>query len=140
MWYGSNVAWGAQKSDMRHLLKYAESRDGVHWERHNRVTIDFMDDSEYAICKPCVMTDSNGYHMWFCARGESYRIYYAHSDDGLTWQRETTPELDVSESGWDSEMVEYPCVFDHAGQRFMVYCGNGFARTGFGLAVMEAIT
>lgn len=35
------------------------------------------------------------------------------------------------------EMVEYPFVFDHKGQRLMLYNGNGFGRTGFGLAFQE---
>jgi len=43
--------------------------------------------------------------------------------------------LSVSESGWDSQMVEYPFVFDHAGARYMLYSGNTFGQTGFGLAV-----
>jgi hypothetical protein len=28
-------------------------------------------------------------------------------------------------------------VFDHAGQHFMLYDGNGYGKTGFGLAVRE---
>ncbi|WP_236729556.1 hypothetical protein, partial [Mycobacterium tuberculosis] len=27
--------------------------------------------------------------------------------------------------------------FDHRGQRFMLYSGDGYGRTGFGLAVLE---
>ena len=37
--------------------------------------------------------------------------------------------------GGDSEMIEYPFVFDHDGQRFMLYNGNGYGRSGFGVAV-----
>jgi hypothetical protein len=35
-------------------------------------------------------------------------------------------------------MIEYPCVFDHKGARYMLYAGNGYGRTGFGLAVLES--
>ena len=42
--------------------------------------------------------------------------------------------IDASDSGWDSEMIEYPCVFDAAGTRYMLYNGNGFGKTGIGLA------
>ena len=31
-------------------------------------------------------------------------------------------------------MVCYPCVFDWAGETWMLYNGNGYGRTGFGLA------
>jgi hypothetical protein len=43
--------------------------------------------------------------------------------------------LDVSPGqDWDSEMVTYPVVADVAGERFMLYNGNGYGRTGIGLA------
>ncbi|HEV7877725.1 hypothetical protein [Bradyrhizobium sp.] len=135
MWYGSNIAWGPVKEDMRHLIKYADSDDGIHWVRNDRIAIDFSGPEEYAICKPCVMRDADGYKMWFCARGKAYRIYYAESGDGINWRRRAEPDLSVSESGWDSEMVEYPFVFDHGGARYILYAGNAFGRTGFGLAV-----
>ncbi len=34
-------------------------------------------------------------------------------------------------------MIEFPRVFDHGGRRFMLYNGNGYGKTGFGLAVLE---
>jgi predicted GH43/DUF377 family glycosyl hydrolase len=136
MWYGSNIAWGAKKEDMRHLIKYAESDDGIHWVRENVVAIDFGGPDEYAICKPCIRQDGGVYRMWFCARGKAYRIYHARSDDGIAWQRTPQPAIDVSDSGWDSEMVEYPFVFDHKGDRYMLYAGNGFGKTGFGIAIL----
>jgi predicted GH43/DUF377 family glycosyl hydrolase len=137
MWYGSNTQWGAHKTDMRHLIKYAESSDGIHWERAGSVAIDFKDPSEYAICKPCVVRDPDRFRMWFCSRGEAYRIQYAESDDGLTWVRSPQAGIDVSSDGWDAEMIEYPSVFDHGGARYMLYTGNAYGRTGFGLAVLE---
>jgi hypothetical protein len=138
MWYGSNVAWGAEKEDMRHLIKYAESDDGVRWERKNIVAVDFDFPGEYAMCKPCVLKSDSGYEMWFCSRGEKYRIRYARSADGITWDRhDDEVGIDVSASGWDSEMIEYPFVFDHCGRRYMLYAGNGYGASGFGLAVLE---
>ncbi len=138
MWYGSNIAWGPRKEDMRHLIKYAESDDGIRWTRQDVVAIDFATADEYAICKPCVIEDNGRYRMWFCSRGASYRIRYAESADGISWTRmDDRAGIDVSEDGWDSEMIEYPCIFDHAGKRHMLYAGNGFGRTGFGLAVLD---
>lgn len=138
MWYGSNIAWGPKKKDMRHLIKYAESADGFHWERQNVVAISFDGPDEYAICKPCLVKDSAVFRMWFCARGASYRIWEASSKDGVVWERHRdAPAIDVSVAGWDAEMTGYPCVFDHQGVRYMLYAGNGFGRTGFGLAVWE---
>ena len=137
MWYGSNIAWGAKKEDMRHLIKYAESDDGIRWTSGNTVAIDFSGPEEYAICKPCVRKDDGLYRMWFCARGKAYRIYYAESSDGISWHRTAEPDMEVSDSGWDSEMVEYPFVFDHEGHRYMLYAGNDFGKTGFGIARLD---
>jgi predicted GH43/DUF377 family glycosyl hydrolase len=138
MWYGSNLQWGARKEDMRHHLRYAESADGIHWKRDGHVVIDFESPAEYAICKPCVIRDGDQYSMWFCSRGDRYRIRYAHSTDGLTWTREAGIDgIDVSPAGWDSDMIEYPCVFDHDGRRYLLYAGNGYGATGFGLAVAD---
>jgi len=47
-----------------------ESDDGIHFRRDNQIAIDFSGPEEYAICKPCVVTDKDGYKMWFCARGQ----------------------------------------------------------------------
>ena len=81
--------------------------------------------------------------MWYSYRGQpsitTYRIGYAESPDGVHWSRmdEKMHSLDVSEGGWDSEMICYPYVFDHKGKRYMLYNGNGYGKTGFGLAVLE---
>jgi len=80
--------------------------------------------------------DEDRFRMWFCSRGESYRIRYAESQDGIAWVRMSDGAgIHVSADGWDAEMIEYPCVFDHQGTRYMLYAGNGFGRAGFGLAV-----
>jgi hypothetical protein len=76
--------------------------------------------------------------MWYSTRGSAYRIGYAESGDGREWVRmDHRAGIGVSASGWDSEMIEYPFVFDHDGTRFMLYNGNGYGKAGFGLAVLE---
>jgi len=138
MWYGSNTGWGARKEDMRHLIKYAKSDDGIHWTSEGTVAIDFSERSEYAMCKPCVVKDGDRFRMWFCSRGHAYRIRYAESQDGISWVRlDHRVGIDVSPRGWDSDMIGYPHVFDHAGRRYMLYAGNGYGRAGFGLAILE---
>lgn len=135
MWYGSNTAWGPRKEDMRHVIKYAESVDGLAWRRDGSVALGLQGDAETALARPCVLRDAAGYHLWFSCRGGHYRIGYACSADGRAWRRDDPKAgLDASPDGWDSEMVEYPCVFSAGGARFMLYNGNGYGRTGFGLA------
>lgn len=140
MWYGSNLRWGPQRSDMAFVLKYAESTDGIHWSRDGKTVMDLDGDHECAISRPCVIREEDGRHrMWYSYRGVTYRIGYAESSDGRRWtRRDELSGLAVSQSGWDSESVEYPFVFDHAGRRYMLYNGNGYGLTGFGIAELEA--
>jgi hypothetical protein len=79
------------------------------------------------------------YRMWYSYRGDAYRIGYAESVDGLEWERrDAGAGIDVSADGWDSQMIEYPCVFEHGGDSLMLYNGNGYGATGIGLAVLES--
>lgn len=140
MWYLSCTAWKMRdcKPEHRYHIKYAESNDGISWNREGVVAIDFLDESEYAISRPTVIRDRDCWKMWFSHRGSSYRIGYAESQDGIRWTRlDQYCKINVSESGWDSEMIEYPFVFDHDGVRYMLYNGNGYGKSGFGLAVLE---
>ncbi len=60
---------------------------------------------------------------------------YAESDDGFQfYRRDHHVGIDVSATGWDSEMICYPYVFQHREQTYMLYCGNGNGKTGFGYA------
>jgi hypothetical protein len=139
MWYTSGVRWSCESGAAKHYyhIKYAESDDGVCWRRDGLVAVDFR-DGEYAIGRPCVIRDADRYRMWYSYRGNAYRIGYAESADGLVWERrDELAGIDVSSDGWDDEMIEYAAVFDHAGRRWMLYNGNGYGRSGVGLAVME---
>lgn len=137
MWYVSAVRWEPRPEGMRHyyLVKYAESRDGLEWERDGRVCIGFASEEEHAIGRPHVLKDGDLYRMWYCYRGPSYRIGYAESKDGLDWtRRDDLAGMEPSPSGWDSEMQAYPMVFPDGGRLVMLYNGNGYGATGFGIA------
>jgi hypothetical protein len=138
MWYVSCAGWEMLDAAPRHRyhVRYAQSADGVRWRREGTVAIDFKDEGEYALGRPCVMRDGDRYRMWLCARGESYRLAYAESADGQHWERDDTAiALDAPSEKWDSEMEAYPVVFDHGGERYLLYNGNGYGRSGVGHAV-----
>jgi hypothetical protein len=94
-----------------------------------------------------VLKEDGVYKMWYATRQgqdyredktQSYRIGYAESADGIGWRRlDEQAGIDVSENGWDSEMVEYPCVIAPNGRKYLFYNGNGFGRSGIGYAVWE---
>lgn len=144
MYYLSCVGWDKieGKTMHRYHIKWATSKDLVHWERNNNIAIDFAYPNEYAISVPRVITTKTGFAMWYSYRGgpysEKYRIGYAESNDGKNWVRkDELVDLSCTENAWDSEMVCYPCIFEHNGQLQMLYNGNDYGKTGIGLAVLE---
>lgn len=140
MWYGSTLSWDAGNGEMLHVIRSARSRDGHAWDRKG-MSIPFEIGRAQAFSRPTVVKNKSGEHeMWFSYRsgsGEKYRIGYANSKDGVVWKLDLQRAgIDVSSNGWDSEMIEYPYVFDHHEHRYMLYNGNGYGRTGFGLALL----
>jgi hypothetical protein len=138
MWYGSNLAPAVGNADMRHAIKLARSRDGVHWTRDGATVVGFAAESEYALARPSVVKVGDRLLMCFACRGENYRLGAASSGDGVNWTRlDATMGLGPSSSGWDSEMTCYPALFWHRDRLWLAYNGNGYGATGFGLAVWQ---
>lgn len=148
MWYATGTAWELvnDKPEGTFELRDAYSEDGVEWRRPNRRILPPARPDE-VMCKPNVVRRQDGYHMWYSFRSNrdfrggvgSYKIGYAHSPDGHVWTREdTVGGLDCGEDGaWDSEMVCFSSVLEIDGRVLLFYTGNGFGRTGFGVAEWE---
>jgi hypothetical protein len=141
MWYGSTMTWDAGNHEMLHVINYATSVDGHNWDRKG-LGVPYEIGRAQAFSRPAVVLNPDGdYEMWFSYRsgsGEQYRIGYARSADGEKWGLKLNQAgIDVSPEGWDSEMIEYPFVLDHNKQRYLLYNGDGYGLTGFGLAVRE---
>ena len=131
--------WGELEEHKHYyVIKYAESHDGINWNRDGHICINIEDESEYAIGKPSVIKIEDMYHMWYVHRGAEYRIGYAYSKDGMNWiRRDDLVGIDVSDSGWDSKAISYPHVFRHDHYLYMLYCGNNYGKEGLGLARMK---
>ena len=127
-------------------IRAATSRDGVAWSRIGADLIDPRLEEDEAQASPDVIFAGGRYHMFFCYRRSDdfrgtvngYRIGYALSRDLTTWTRDDSRAgIDVSDRGWDSEMISYPHVFELDGQTYLAYLGNEVGRGGFGLAVLD---
>jgi hypothetical protein len=127
-------------------IRMATSRNGVDWSRRNVDLIETRLEGDEAQASPDVTFVGGRYHMFFCyrrsedyrGRANGYRIGYASSPDLTTWTRDDGQAgIDVSDHGWDSEMISYPHVFDLDGRTYLAYLGNQVGRGGFGLAVLD---
>ena len=145
-WYACCTRWEMidGKPEPRYHLKYAESRDGIEWRRNGDVAIDYRDAAEGGLVRAAVLRDADRFCMWYSRRSaigyrtermHSYRIGYAESVDSHNWTRmDDAAGIDVSDSGWDADMIAYPSVVQTAGAIFMFYNGNGFGQSGIGVA------
>jgi hypothetical protein len=148
-YYLSCVEWTvvAGRPEPAYVLKYAESQDGIRWDRSGHIAIAFKDDDEGGLVSAAVIKLDGRYRMWFGYRKRleyrersdaAYRIGYAESVDGVNWSREDAASgIEPSDAGWDSEMISYPYVLPVGRKVYMFYNGNGFGRTGFGYAVLS---
>ena len=127
-------------------IRMAVSGDGISWTRINRDLVESRVEPDEAQASPDVFYANGKYHMFFCYRYSGnyrgkefgYRIGYASSTNLLDWVRDDTKAgIDVSDSGWDAEMISYPHVFELDGRTYLAYLGNQVGREGFGLAVLD---
>lgn len=127
-------------------IRMAISDDGLYWTKLNKDLIESRVEVDEAQASPDVFYANGRYHMFFCYRYSShyrgkqngYRIGYASSSNLVDWVRDDSKAgIDVSEQGWDSEMISYPHVFELDGKTYMAYLGDQVGRYGFGLAVLE---
>ena len=147
LWYIAGRKWIVDdgRPEPVYKIRMAKSLDGVNWTKINKDIIESKINDE-AQASPDVIFCNGKYHMFFCYRfsvnfrgkEKGYRIGYACSDNMLDWTRDDSKAgIDISDEGWDSEMVAYPHVFELDGNIYMLYLGSQVGRYGFGLAQLE---
>lgn len=139
MWYVSGIGWREEEDGLHsyYHTKLAESEDGIEWRRDDHVALRLR-EGERNIARMCVVReDDGGYSGWYSyTAGGGYILGNAVSEDGREWER-LDDDVGAEPSGgdaWDSDAVAYPFVFDFAGSRYLLYCGNDVGRAGFGIA------
>jgi hypothetical protein len=135
---------GSHPSERVYKIGHRTSDDGKTWATPGRGIIDDVVDENECQALPTVIKVDGLYHMYFCYRhmagfrtekGKGYKLGYAYSDDLVNWTRDDTKVgIELSESGWDSEMMCYPNIFSCNNTIYILYNGNGFGADGFGLA------
>jgi predicted GH43/DUF377 family glycosyl hydrolase len=131
------------KPEPVYRIRMAKSQDGIHWSKINKDIISVKIEEDEAQASPDVFFYNGEYHMFFCYRyskgyrskEKGYRIGYASSKDLLVWNRDDSKAgIDISNTGWDSEMISYPHLLALDGCIYMFYLGNQVGKYGFGVA------
>lgn len=145
MWYLTGRKWlfNVDKCDPVYQIAHATSYDGIIWHRDGIPIIPTLSEDECQdIFSPFFLEGK--WHAIFAYRQPTgaegaYRLGYASSYDLETWSRDDTQVgIDISESGWDSQMMCYPQIIELDGRILMFYCGNFFGLEGFGIAELTA--
>lgn len=150
LWYIAGRKWKIVdgRAEPVYKIRMATSPDGLCWTKINKDLIQSRVEEDEAQASPDVFYANGKYHMFFCYRYSAgyrgkefgYRIGYASSLNLVDWVRDDSKAgIDVSEEGWDSEMISYPHIFELDGKTYMAYLGNQVGRNGFGLAVLDGI-
>lgn len=144
MWYVSCTSWERilGRWEPAYHVKYAESQDGVSWDVTGISCLDVGVD--YAVARPCVFRSKDKYGMLYPYRSlrnyrtdpnSAYMLGYAESDDGIRWERmDSAVGIARSDAGWDSEMLAYCWLQRQDKECYLLYNGNGFGRSGVGVA------
>lgn len=148
LWYSATREWIPNNGQPQpvYKIRMATSTDGIHWKKHHKDLLpDVLEENECQASAD-VFYYKGKYHMFFSYRhnldfrekGRGYRIGYASSEDLIHWKREDHKAgIENSTSGWDSESVSYPFVFELDDKIYMLHQGNEIGRFGFGLAELE---
>ena len=150
LWYIAGRKWKIVdgRAEPVYKIRMAVSPDGIRWAKMNKDLIPSRIEDDEAQASPDVFWANGKYHMFFCYRYSShyrgkengYRIGYASSSDLVNWERDDSKAgINVSEDGWDSEMISYPHVFELDNRIYLAYLGNQVGRYGFGLAELQGI-
>lgn len=147
LFYIAGKEWILDKGNPEpvYKIRMATSKNGVDWNKDNRDLISWKLEPNEAQASPDVFYLDGKYHMFFCYRkskdyrnkSSGYRIGHASSNDLFNWERDENIGIDVSNSGWDEEMISYPHVFFLNNKIYMMYLGNQVGKEGFGIAVNE---
>lgn len=146
-WYVSAYKWEMMNTSIfqnkkmpNYYIKFGKTRDFKNFNIHPSPVIFAMNENEFGFGRPWCIYDDKIFKMWYSLRRKNitYRIGYAESSDGIHWiRKDEEVGIDVSENGWDSEMICYPAVITVNGKTYMFYNGNNNGATGFGYAVLE---
>jgi len=135
MWYGGY-------DGQYYRIGLATSSDGITWERYEGNPVFDLgesgrwDDSDVA--PSTVIFDQSLYKMWYVGREDAtgiWRVGYATSADGISWERNENPVLDIGEADeWDDEDIAAAYVLFNGEFYEMWYMGHDGSQTRIGYA------
>jgi len=145
MWYASGIEIykdfkGVLRS--KYDIKTATSFDGLKWKKTGKTAIS-LGTRDTNIARACVLKEKDKFVAWYpyvSKKLNKYSIGYGESKEGFKFKRLDKSKKAIlkpskNPSEFDSDSVCYPYVFHHKENLYMLYNGNDFGKTGFGIAL-----
>jgi hypothetical protein len=116
--------WYTGHDGINHRILYAISTDGINWTGHQMVVninnISYDSDGVYG---PCVIKESDtSYKMWYGGNSpDNWKIIYAISTDGISWQN---PQLVIDKAiigTYDSSQVREPYIIKESDTSYKMW-------------------
>ncbi len=113
---------------------YAESIDGINWNKHPSPVLMGTSGWEYQIGPSSAIKIDSTYYLYYYMRNSSNRrIGLATSTDRINWSRYPGNPIMTYDEPWEEGGVHYPSVYKNGNQYVMIFM-NAIA-TGFGKAI-----
>lgn len=143
VWYGGGDSFmeGIQKTLPIYNVRTQTSIDGLDFSSPGSLAID-MAEGEHRLGRPQVVASplESKYAMFYGYGSEQrpYQLGMALSDDGISWNRQDERlGLPLSDGGFDSQMMAYPCPVYTRDGLLLFYNGNDYGRAGIGVAALR---
>jgi predicted GH43/DUF377 family glycosyl hydrolase len=97
----------------------------------------FAGQDEHALSTPTVRHLNDSFQMIYSIRtfSKGYRLGIGISADGVSFCRnDSILNIDVSDDGWDSEMLCFGNIFHYKNKVYLFYSGNKYGLGGMGCA------
>jgi hypothetical protein len=116
-----NKMWYSAYNMSVYQIAFANSTDGITWEKYAGNPVLTVGSSgtweDSAVLTPKVVHDGSTYKMWYSGYDSTgtYKIGYATSTDGLTWEKYSGNPVLTEGSTYDSYYVANPFVIKEGG-------------------------
>ncbi len=149
LFYFSGDAWIKynDRFEIHYDVKLRTSNNPNFWCSEARHIL--KTDEKHCFAPSCIVQINSNYYLFLSGRGtfnfranfeDAYKIYYMVSTDLISWSEPKLVEgLQPSGSGFDSIMAEYFYCFNLNDEWYGLYNGDGFGKSGIGLAKLIEI-
>jgi hypothetical protein len=140
LFYLSCRRWENRDNKLVHFydITFADSKSLSCFNASGRSIITFNNQYEYAFSRPFVLKTEDCFKMWYSYRAspnnQFYNLGYAESIDGTDWiRKDESLVIERYGKGRDDQDICYGYIWFENGSNYMLYNGNDYGLTGFGI-------